>query len=352
MKIMIVGGWKWYQYETAFAKALELNNVTVYKFCTSNFFSGFWGRVQLTFPLIFGPALSHLNSELLRDAKKERPDWILFWRVTHVLPKTVERLRAMGIRTASYNNDDPFGPSVHGNTPWHHHLLWFWYLRCLSKIDKNFFYRKINCHEAVELGASHASLMMPYFIPWRDRPVELNQAELLRFASDVVFIGHYEPDGRELKIRALMNSRIQVKIYGGVYWSREVLGDLYDRLKPIQPVEGEDYIKALCGAKICLAFLSKLNRDTYTRRCFEIPACGGLMLAERTKDLTTMFIEDKEACFFSTDEELVDKVRWLLANPSIRERIATAGMNRVWKDGHDVNSRAKKFLSELISNES
>lgn len=351
MKIMIVGAWKWYQYEAAFSKALELNDIEVIKFSTSEFFIGYWGRVQLALPPILGTSLFFLNTELLRKAKKERPDWILFWRPTHVLPKSVDRLREFGIKISSYNNDDPFGPTVHGNTPWHHRFLWFWYLRCISKIDKNFYYRQINCKEAVEFGASNVSLMMPYFIPWRDRPIVLNQAELLRFAADVIFVGHYEPDGREIRIRALMNSGIQVKIYGASkYWSRDILGDLYDRLEPIQPVEGDDYAKALRGAKICLAFLSKLNRDTYTRRCFEIPACGGLMLAERTKDLTNMFIEDEEACFFSSDEELLDKVRWLLANPSIRERIAASGMNRVWKDGHDVSSRAKQFLKQLSSN--
>ena len=74
----------------------------------------------------------------------------------------------------------------------------------------------------------------------------------------------------------------------------------YGYFAPIEPVFGDDYAKALCGAKVCLAFLSKLNRDSYTRRCFEIPACGNVMLAERTADLCRMFKEDEEACFFSS----------------------------------------------------
>lgn len=349
---MIVGAWRWYQYEIAFSKALESNNVEIIEFSTSKYFTGFWGRVQLAIPKMFGTALFHLNSELLRKAKIDSPDWILFWRTTHILPKTVEQLCKMGIKTASYNNDDPFGPITHGKTPWHHHFLWTFYIRCLSKIDKNFFYRQVNCEEAVAHGAKHVSVMLPYFIPGKDRPIKLNQKEILRFDADVIFIGHYEPDGRVGMIRALMDSGIQVKIYGGGYWTREVLGDLYHRLQPIHPAEGEDYAKALSGAKICLAFLSKLNRDTYTRRCFEIPACGALMLAERTNDLLGMFNENEEACFFSSNEELVEKVQWLLANPDIRMRIAAAGMNRVWKDGHDVNTRAKQFLLQLNYHES
>ncbi|MEI8087473.1 MAG: glycosyltransferase, partial [Paludibacter sp.] len=146
-------------------------------------------------------------------------------------------------------------------------------------------------------------------------------------------------------IRALIAEGIRVKIWGGSYWNRAVLGDLFDKLSPIVLAEGDNYCKALCGAKICLCFLSKLNRDTYTRRCFEIPACGKLMLAERTDNLMSFFKEDEEACYFSTSDELVRKAHWLLNNPDIRDRIAQAGLRRVWVDGHDVANRAKYFLS-------
>jgi len=201
----------------------------------------------------------------------------------------------------------------------------------------------------MENGARHADVLLPYFLPWQDRPVELSPTDQDRFATDVVFVGHYEPDGREHSVRALVGAGIQLKIWGGRYWNREVLGDLYDRLQPIELAEGDEYAKALCGAKVCLAFLSKLNRDTYTRRCFEIPACGRVMLAERTDDLLRLFKEDEEACFFSSNEELVKKARWLIANKANRDRIAEAGFRRVWADGHDLGSRAKEFVGRIIN---
>jgi glycosyltransferase involved in cell wall biosynthesis len=343
---MIVGAWRWHQYEDAFAKGLEENGAQITRFSTSRFFEGRLGRVQLTLPLP-GNALLRLNREVIREASAKRPDYVLFWRPTHILPNTVMKLCHLGIQTISYNNDDPFGPGHHNNAPWHHHWLWFWYLRCLPKFHRNFFFRQLNCEEALAHGASHAAIMMPYYLPWQDRPVALSQVEQVRFSTDVVFVGHYEPDGREQCIRALVNAGIKVKVWGGYYWSRDVLGDLYPKLAPIVPAEGDDYAKALCGAKVCLCFLSKLNRDTYTRRCFEIPACGRVMLAERTDDLLEMFKEGEEACFFSSTEELVAKAKWLLDNPDIREQIAQAGLRRVWADGHDVNSRARQFLEVI-----
>jgi spore maturation protein CgeB len=346
MKIMIVGAWAWPQYEDAFARGLRGSGVEVSALTISNFFQGFLGHIQRAVPLP-GPALFRLNCAVVSAAKDQKPDLVLFWRPTHILPNTIRKLESIGVKTASYNNDDPFGPKVHGNVPWHHHFLWHWYIECLSLFSYNFFYREINCAEAKAFGARHTEVLLPYFVPWHDHPIQLTDAEQQRYETDVVFVGHHEPDGREDSIRALVTVGIHVKLWGGHYWSRVVLGDLYDNLSPIVPADGDAYAKALCGAKICLCFLSKLNRDTYTRRCFEIPACGKVMLAERTDDLLQFFTEDEEACFFSSPEELVHKAQWLIHNPDIRERIAQAGLRRVWADGHDVASRAKYFLSML-----
>ena len=344
MKMIIVGAWAWPQYEDAFARGLRENGVELSALILSNCFKGFWGRIQQMIPFP-GPALLRLNLAIIDAAKKQQPDLVLFWRPTHILPNTISQLASMGVQTASYNNDDPFGPKVHGNVPWHHHFLWHWYIKCLPIFKYNFFYRKINCAEAKAVGARHTQVLLPYFMPWQDCPVQLTTAEQQRYVADVVFVGHHEPDGREDSIRLLVKAGIRVKLWGGPYWSPTVLGDIYDRLSPIVLAEGVEYGKALCGAKVCLCFLSKLNRDTYTRRCFEIPACGKVMLAERTDDLMQFFKENEEACFFSTPEELLRKAQWLINNPDIRERIAQAGMRRVWADGHDVASRAKYFLS-------
>lgn len=88
-----------------------------------------------------------------------------------------------------------------------------------------------------------------------------------RYETDVVFVGHCEPDGREDSIRTLVLAGMRVKLWGGHYWSRARLEVISDHLAPIVPAERDLYRKALSGAKIFLCFLSKLNRDTYTRRC-------------------------------------------------------------------------------------
>jgi spore maturation protein CgeB len=345
-RIAIVGDWSYPCYEQAFSQGLHENGVQTLEFNCSTYLKGTKGRLQRylpTLPIITG----RLNRDILKFCITRRPDAVLFWRPVLIHPDTIKEIASKGIRTISYNNDDPFHNLTNKQLPRIQYRLWKRYIRCLPYFRHNFFYRKVNCREATELGATHSAVLYPYFVPSTDRPIQLTSSENSRFATDVVFAGHFEPDGRDTLLSAIINDGHSTKIWGGQYWSSDILASIGYKFGPVTPVFGRDYTAALCGAKVCLAFLSKLNRDTYTRRCFEIPACGRLLLAERTEDLLRLFDEDKEACFFSSKGELSDKVRWLLSNDSLRANIAAAGLRRVWRDGHDVTSRAKVFLKEI-----
>jgi len=94
-------------------------------------------------------------------------------------------------------------------------------------------------------------------------------------------------------------------------------------------------------------FLSRLNHDTYTRRCFEIPATGTLMLSEYTPDLATLFEEGVEAEFFRGPQELLDKVRFYMRHEEARRRIGQAGRARLLKDGHEALDRARQVLDAM-----
>jgi glycosyltransferase involved in cell wall biosynthesis len=344
ISIFLAGDWEWEQYEKAFAAALEEIGHTVIPFKTTGYFDGLLGRLQRVVPFP-GLAMLRMNFALRRAAISCKPDLFFAWRCTHLLPSTIRIIKSKGIRTVSYNNDDPFNVNAIGKkAPWHHHFLWYWYIKDLKYFDLTLVYRTINIAEALRYKAKRVKVLKSCFLPSVHRPVKLTDDEEKKFGCDVVFVGHYEPDDRVSYLKTLVDNGIQVKVYGEHYWNKKNIGDLYDRIGPIVPALGDDYVRALCGAKICLVFLSKLNRDTYTRRCFEIPACGKVMLAERTDDLLKMFTEGKEACYFSDSKELTIKVNWLLENPGKAESIANAGLKRVWTDKHDVNSRAREFI--------
>lgn len=344
MRILIAGNWMWQQYEQSFADALTSLDCDVSSFSFQNYFCGVGGYYQSVLP-VPGPALLRLNRALLDKATAACPDVLFIWRGTHVLPQTIQSLQERGIYVVSYNNDDPFAPMSGVKTSLHLRFLWYWHIKMMRYADLVLVYRPINVAEAQTAGAKNVRVFPPYFIPKINRPVALTNEERRQYGCDVVFVGHYEPDGRERSLKALVDAGLSVKLYGGGYWSREILGDYANYFGKVRPIRGLDYSKAICGAKLCLAFLSKQNRDTYTRRCFEIPASGRLLLCERTEDLKKMFVEDKEAVFFSSDKELVQKAKWLIDSPETVQMIADAGQKRVWADGGDVLSRARQFLS-------
>jgi spore maturation protein CgeB len=87
-----------------------------------------------------------------------------------------------------------------------------------------------------------------------------------------------------------------------------------------------------------------LNRDTYTRRCFEVPATRTLLLSEYTDDLASLYRAGVEADFFNSKEEMMQKLRLYVEDDARRLSVAQAGYDRVIADGHDVVSRMKQVL--------
>ena len=79
-------------------------------------------------------------------------------------------------------------------------------------------------------------------------------------------------------------------------------------------------------------------------RTFEIPACGGFMLHERSAEALGFFEEGKEAEFFGSEGELKDKIGFYLKNETLRMNIAKAGYQRCLKSGYLYTDRARQIL--------
>jgi hypothetical protein len=148
-------------------------------------------------------------------------------------------------------------------------------------------------------------------------------------------------------ILALQQAGVDVRIYGSGWRrrARHIRGG-----RQIRPASLEEYVKLIACAKICLCFLSKWNNNTLhsAGRTFEIPAIGSFLLAERTPDHLRYYLEGKEAEFFGSSKELVDKVIYYLAHDDQRRTIAKAGHQRCMASGYSHRERMKQIL-ELIN---
>ena len=171
-------------------------------------------------------------------------------------------------------------------------------------------------------------------------PVDVSQTDVQQYGSDVVFAGTFEsPRTQMLESVAGFDLRIW-----GIDWHK------LPRRSPLRKcVQGraaycEELSRVFNGSKICLAFLRRKNRDLHASRTFEIPACGGFQLSERTEEILSFFEEGKEIECFSSVEELKDKVTYYLAHEAQRRRIATAGLERVRRSRYSFTDRLQTIL--------
>ena len=100
-----------------------------------------------------------------------------------------------------------------------------------------------------------------------------------------------------------------------------------------RPLWAEEYAKAISSFDICLGFLCKANRDLQTSRTVEIPACQAFLLAERTDEQRDCSRRPRRRSFSGTKEELLRKIKYYLAHPEERKRIAAAGRKRCLRSG-------------------
>ena len=79
-------------------------------------------------------------------------------------------------------------------------------------------------------------------------------------------------------------------------------------------------------------------------RTFEVSACGGFLLSVRTDEAKSFFEEDREAAYFSSPEELKEKIDFYLKNDGLRKQIAEAGYKKLVDSDYSYTDRAKKII--------
>lgn len=337
MKILVTGSFSYQQYEPALANALKEINEEVKEFkwkdffyCGTNPVLKFSSRFQNRF--LYGPTINKLNKELIKVCEDFCPDLVFLYRGTHIQEKTVMKMIKMGITVFSYNNDDPFS-GIPSDFYWRH------YTGALKRCSHNFVYRVKNIHDMEVRGIKNTSILRSYYIESKNYHIPTIEKTI-----DVLFIGHFENDGRDECLMHIISHGIEVRIFGDNGWRKS---NYYNELKAhleIRPLDLNEYNLKINTAKIALVFLSKINTDTYTRRCFEIPATKTMMLSEYTPDLNSLFMEGEEAEYFRNKDELLNKVMYYLKNDEKRIAIGEKGYARLMVDGHEIKNRAEYVM--------
>jgi len=265
------------------------------------------------------------------------PEVVWFDKPLTVRVSTVRRLRRRcpAAVLVAYSPDDQLNAANHSRR----------YLAALRLYDIVFTTKSFNVPELKAFGAREVVLAGVGFDPATHRPVKLTQREREAFGCDVSFVGTYERERAEC-LRRLAADGVRLKVWGNGWRRMRRPGPLACAIQG-SAVYGDDYARVICASKINLAFLRTQMRDRITTRSVEIPACGGFMLAQRTREHLEHFAEDREAVYFSTYEELRQKVWRYLEDDEARGCIARAGRARCLSNGYANHDRLRKMLEHV-----
>ncbi len=290
-----------------------------------------WARLQVR--LGRGPLIRRVVSALVRESSRYAPDVVWVDQGVCVSEKALMAIRdRTGAILVHYTPDSLMGRGF-GNA-------------CFGKALRQYDLCITNKPHEQELyrarGAKQVLFSPKGFAPDVHKPAVLSDEDKAKYACDVAFIGQRMKDRARSLARLVERVPCRLHLYGR-QWEKGTTGAKLGRLQRGW-VPGQEYAKAICGARICLGFLNREVGDTYTSRTFEIPACGGFLLAERTDLQREYFAEDKEAVYFESDDELIEKVKFYLAHEDLRRRIAEAGHHRAWHSGYACTERLRKCI--------
>ena len=296
---------------------------------------------KLEFRLVAGPEVNRLNRDILAEARRCKPDVLWADKLLWIKPATLDALRRMGIVTVSYMIDNFFGPRRDPG--------WRRYAQTIPRYDLHCTQRDCNVQDYLQTGARDVLKVQTAYEPTTHFAPPPGWSDANR-DRDVSFVGTPYDQRAEFLTRLWQECGFNVQINGGLVWKRalgqEATTALYQGHGELR---NRDYREAIWRSRVNLSFLTHSNQDEFAHKSFEITACGGFLLAERSPGHLERFRENEEAVFFSSFNECAAKIRRYLPDAAERERIAHNGWVRATNSGYDNDSQIRKIVARLSS---
>lgn len=332
MKIAVVGNFAWAHYQqalvdglSALGEALEISKIKLKYYPSVNLAGILLNSIKLIYYVI-----------------KIKPNVVFLYRVDYIFPLVCHFIKKIKCcKLLIYHNDDPYKKTQKNERKY------FFFLRTLKYADIVYVYRDINIPEAKEWGAHVVKVLRSHYYTKQDFVPDL-KISIDQKLPRIVYIGHYEDDNRVDCIDALYTSGINLHIFGDYsVWSSVFIKHNWPLQNLHEPVFADKYRMTLHDSYAALAFFSQKNRDDYTRRCFEIPIAGTLLITPKTKYTERIFSDHINALLFSSSDEIVDKSRFVLSNPEEVETISKNGYELILNGGFSEIDFAKQIMNDI-----
>jgi spore maturation protein CgeB len=253
--------------------------------------------------------------------REEKPD-VIFAYLTGALvtPDAVRKIREQGVPmiNLSLNDKESFAGKKRGGQ-----------VIGVRDICRFFDLSWTSTGDAVKKYCVEGAL--PLYLAEGANP-EIHRPWDLEKTFDVSFVGQHYGNRPEI-IRRLVEAGVRIEAFG-YGW-------------PNGPLSTEEMVRMYSRSRINLGFGGvDAHRETYCLkgRDFEIPMSGGLYLTEDHPELETVYNVGREIIACRGFDDLLAKIRYLLANPGEAEIIRQAGYRRARRD-HTWEMRFEKVFT-------
>jgi len=265
---------------------------------------------SLTQRIYFSPSAIALNRYLLQSCREHKPDLLWIDKGNWVYPFVLRQIRSFVPLVIHYNTDDIFAPRLEF---WLHKTGIRLYDLCLTT----------NRWNVTEIGERYGVRAIRAGMGYNKALLQMTKSfQNTNKSPHIFFGGHWEPD-TEKYIIALEEAGLSVQLKGYNWWKAS-----NPHFRQVHPATHNEFFQSMISAQIGLCILSKKNRNDSAGRSFEIPALGTFLLAVRTGEHSFLYGEGEGAALFSSEDELVEKARYYLANVEERQCVAAEGHRR------------------------
>lgn len=336
MRILLVGVGEFYHVGASFRNALEACGHEYAFFDEWNYFAGLHHSLlhKIAYRALGHRPLAYwkFNRELVELARCFKPQVVLITKGSFISRDTLSQIKEdTKALLVNYATDDPFNLVSSSN----------------DLVQGIPFYDLYACTKrAIMTDVKKAGCPNVHFVPFAyDPSVHFPESassaeEVRRFSCDVVFVGGGDSDRCPYFSSLLTHEECLCLHLYGRYWDRDPRLRRYH----LGTARGREYRLAVGAAKIAPCLVRRSNRDGHAMRTFEVPACGGFPLFERTEEHVELFHGNKEVTFFDSPAELADKVRYYLTHDTERAYVAEAVHQKIVSGRNTYKDRLEQIL--------
>ena len=273
------------------------------------------------------------NQRLLNLVRFLKPNHIFVMKGTDLYPSTLQTIRRSypEILLSCFNPDDPYNLNEASSRE---------SILQSMKYYNNYFIWSKQLVNKISLTGVHV-----HFLTFGVDKRLFYKIPNLAFKYDITFIGNGDVERnrwiRDIG-RSLQNQDKSISFY--------VFGKNINEFEGVEQggqKNGMDYLKVLTQSRINVNLLREQNRNSTNMRTFEIPACGAFMMHQTSNEAREIFIENEEAVYFDTVDDLVEKACYYLNNDMDREIIAKRGYKKALEEQNQYTYRVKEILSKV-----